>query len=204
MSQDQKIGSFQPKTLDTGRVEVKAFQPKSLQAGEFRTYAQLKTEFGSLANTDPQSSSHFSLHPDSKKLLGVEHAERTQLESVVQTEVDARVEAIREEAYAAGFKKGLEDGKLNAETEFNAALMPVFENFQNWLKQCEEVKQDLYAANEKLMIQIILQVGRQVLLRELKTDTDYIKRLCSEVIEKVCASRLTVKTLQPLINCVNF
>ena len=184
---DQKVTEFKPRSLEDNRVEIKPFRPKTLQSGQVRDYSQIKTEFGSLANTDPAAPAHFSMHPDSKKLLGVEQAEKTHLEDVVRSEVESRVEAIRDDAYSKGFKKGLVDGMEKSRQDFTAEMGPVFENFQVWMKQCEEIKHDLYVANEKLMIQLIYQIGKQVILRDLKVDGDYLKRLCSEVIDKVGA-----------------
>ena len=183
-----KVQAFQPKSLDVGRIEVKAFQPRSFGGGPAKQdYANFKSEYGSLANTDPESSTHFALFPESKKLLGIDRAERTHVEGLIRAEVEAQVEALRAQAYQEAYEKGLVEGHEKARVDFAAEMTPVYESFQNWLKQCDEIKHEFYVANEKAMIQMLMQAGRYVILRELKTDTDYIKRLCSEVIDKVGA-----------------
>jgi len=49
------------------------------------------------------------------------------------------------------------------------------------------LKKELYSANESFLISLVFQVGKQVLLRELQTDRDYVKRLTAHVVEKVGA-----------------
>ena len=103
------------------------------------------------------------------------------------TEVEARVQALKEAAYQEGFEQGRLEGKKTSEEEFQSEMNPRLEQFNQLLQSFDEIKKDLYTANENFLVQLIFQMGRQVLLKELSTDADYIKRLASQLIDKVGA-----------------
>jgi flagellar assembly protein FliH len=185
-----KIAQFQPKTLEKpstmpAGVEVKSFRPQQFRGDGKNDYQQVKQQFGSLASTDPQSNPQFKLHPESKKHLGIDQEERTHLESIVQVEVESRMQALQKKAYADGFQKGLSDGETKAKQDFTETMQPLFDQFVNLLKEFDGMKAELYQANESVLVQIIFNIGKQVLLQDLKEDADYIKRLSSQIIEKV-------------------
>ncbi len=182
-----KIASFQPKELGSAKAEIRAFKPQSLNPGAKPSYDQIKKQFGSLAATDAASNPHFSMYGESKKLLGIEAEERGHIETQVKAGVEARLEEIHEKAYRDGFEQGRTEGKTEAEAEFKAASQPAFDRFTELLESFDSIKHDLLVANEKMLIQLVFQIGKQVLLRDLKTDVDYVKRLTSEMVEKVGA-----------------
>jgi flagellar biosynthesis/type III secretory pathway protein FliH len=63
----------------------------------------------------------------------------------------------------------------------------LYENLESLIQQFEGVKTELYRANEEMLIRLIASIGKQVILKELKTDVDYIKRLSLALIERVGA-----------------
>ncbi len=168
-------------------VEIKSFRPKSLTGEVVNNYSQVKEKFGSLANTDPKSNSHFNLHPAAKKNLGIEAEERSHLEDLVKAEVEVRLEALRVQAFEEGFEKGRAEGKEKAEGEFFAIVQPLFEQFSNLLQSFDQVKQDVYLANEHFLMQLIYSVAKQVILDDLKVDPNYVKRLTQQIVEKLGA-----------------
>ena len=168
-------------------VEIKSFKPRNLNGDVVNDYKQVKEKFGSLAATDPTSNPHFSLHPESKKTLGVSHEERSHLEDRVDVEVGIKLDQLREQAYQEGFEKGREEGKQKAETDFFDVVQPQFEQFSNLLHHFDRMKNEVYAANEQFLIQLIFQISKHILLAELKTDREYAKRLTSQLIEKMGA-----------------
>ena len=62
-------------------------------------------------------------------------------------------------------------------------MEPLRERFSGLIDEFEGMKKDLHAANEAFLISLVFQVGKQVLLRELQTDREYVKRLTSHVVE---------------------
>jgi flagellar assembly protein FliH len=168
-------------------VEIKSFKPRSLNGDVANNYKQVKERFGALSATDSDSHEHFSLHPESKKTLGIDKEERSHLEDKVQAEVDIKLAELREQAFQEGFEKGREEGKQKAETAFFEVVQPQFEQFSNLLDAFDRMKSEVYAANEAFLIQLVFQVSKQVMLTELKTDREYVKRLTSQLVEKLGA-----------------
>ena len=187
-----KIANFQPKTIEKpsttpAGVEVKSFRPQQLRGEVKNNYQQITQQFGNLASTDPKSNPQFKLHPESKKHLGIDQEERSHLEGVVQSEVETRMRALQDRAYAEGFQKGLADGEEKAKSGFTEKMQPLFDQFTLLLEEFEGIKGKLYLANESFLVQMIFNIAKQILLQDLKKDQDYIKRLTSEIIEKVGA-----------------
>ena len=168
-------------------VEIKSFKPRSLNGEVVNDYKQVQERFGNLASTDPKSNSHFSMHPEAKRGLGIEAEERSRVEDLVNVEVEARLVQMREQAFQEGFEKGREEGTAKAEKEFFAIVQPQFEQFSNLLHELDQVKTEVYAANEQFLIQLIFQISKSVLMGELKADREYVKRLTSQIVEKLGA-----------------
>jgi len=176
---------FNPVNLDNTAPEIKSFRPQQLKGDGVKDYDATKKEFGSLATTDPASNPHFMLHADSRRMLGVDQKDRGYIESMVRTEVEERIEELRQKAYDEGYAQGLTEGKTKAEADFSASVKPVFERIVATATEFDGLKDDLYAANERALIQIIFNIGKQVILKELKVDHEYIKRLSVQIVEKI-------------------
>ncbi len=178
---------FQTGVVDSRTVEIKPFKPRNLGEADPAEYREVKKRFGTLASTDAGNPSHFNLHPAAKKLLGIEKEERSHIEGMVKAEVDARLEELRQEAFQKGFEEGRSEGKTLAEQEHRAQMEPLQNRFSTLISDFEGLKKELHAANESFLISLVFQVGKQVLLRELQTDREYVKRLTAHVVEKVGA-----------------
>lgn len=171
-----------------GKVEIKAFKPRNFGAeAAVPEYQTIKKEFGSLANTDRESNAHFQLHAAAKKLLGVEREELSHIEDRVQAEVQARLDEIQARAHAEGLEKGRQEGLAAAEQEARARFEPMIQQLGTTLQALDQIRQDLYSANERVLIQLIFNIAKEVLLRDLKADPEYVKRLTATVIEKIGA-----------------
>jgi flagellar biosynthesis/type III secretory pathway protein FliH len=66
-------------------------------------------------------------------------------------------------------------------------MAPLEDRFASLIAEFEEVKKELHAANESFLISLVFQVGKQILLKELRTDREYVKRITSHVVEKLGA-----------------
>jgi flagellar assembly protein FliH len=185
------------------KMEIKEFKPQSFGASTgFKRHSSATADEGAGNAQAPgnnggkftsnraapdfgAANSKFKLNPEVKKHLGLDAAERDEVESQVATEVEARMAEMREEAYAEGFKQGEVDGRTKAEADFALEMAPVLEQFNALLTNLDGMKDEFYAANESALVQLIFHVSKQVLLRELTTDREYVKRLTSQLVEKV-------------------
>ena len=178
--------------FDAGRtgnrsVEVKPFSPRSLNGDGVRVYSEVKKEFGGLSSLEDRGGNPFDLHPASKRFLGVERQEKDHVEALVKAEVEARVSGIREAAYQEGLESGRQEGTTMAVEEYRSQVAPLLQQFRELIEGFDGIKKDLYAANEAVLIQLMFQTGKQVILKELSADREYVKRLMLHVIEKVGA-----------------
>lgn len=184
---DPNQRGFQSAVVDTNKVEIKPFKPRNLGEGNPVQYREVKERFGTLAQTESGTESRFELHPSSKRLLGVEAEERSHIEGMVTAEVENRLEQLRTEAFQKGFEQGRSEGKVAAESEHRAIMSPMEDRLSSLMAELDHLKKDLYSANESFLIGLIFQISKQVLLRELSTDREYIKRLTAHVVEKIGA-----------------
>lgn len=187
---EKKVVPYEPKSLENKGVRIGSFQPKEIRVGRIEEYDQAKKHFGAFANTDPEKGAslhgaHFQLHPESKRLLGVDREERNHLEGIIQQEVEQRLETFRVDAYQEGFSAGMADGKREAEQKAKESMEPMLKSIESLLLNFEGLKQEIYSANEKVLIDAIFTIAKEVTLSELKTDTAYLKRLCGLLVEKL-------------------
>jgi flagellar assembly protein FliH len=117
----------------------------------------------------------------------VERQEKNHVESLVKAEVDARILEMKEKAYQDGFEEGKQAGFLHAETEYRESVAPIHAEWVQFLEQADQIKKELYIANETLLIQLVFQIGKHVLLKEMGSDREYVKRLMIHVVEKLGA-----------------
>jgi flagellar biosynthesis/type III secretory pathway protein FliH len=187
--EDSKITPFKPQNLEAG-VAIKSFQPKafgtqaSRNGGEF---SPAKQQFGTMANSDKASGSRFDLHPASKKLLGVEQDETSKIDEMVNAEVERQLSLLRDQAHQQGFEQGMVEGKAQAEVEYLASVKPLYDQFEALCQSYDQIKQEVYVANEQFLVQLMFQFGKHIVLKELSTDREYVKRLSSLMIEKIGA-----------------
>jgi flagellar assembly protein FliH len=183
-----KLQSFDLKGEQNARVEIRSFRPKTLNGGRLTDYQDVRQKFGSLSSLDEDSKNPaFNLHPASKRSLGVEKQEKSRVEELVQSEVEDRLAKLRNSAYSEGFEAGRLEGAAKAEGEHREALQPMVEHFNKLLSEFDEIKKELYHANEAFLIQLVFQISKQVLLKELSTDRDYVKRITAAIVEKLGA-----------------
>jgi len=187
---EAKITPFQPQNLDAPEngVAIRPFHPKSFgKPVKDDVKNAVKAAASSAGASAPQSFGRFDLHPAAKRLLGVEREETDRIESLVSAQVESKISELQDQAYQEGFEKGRSEGAAQAEVEFLASVKPLYDQFEALCREYDTIKQELYAANEQFLVQLMFQVGKQVLLKELSTDPEYVKRLSSLMIEKIGA-----------------
>jgi flagellar assembly protein FliH len=175
-----------PEVAD-GPMVVKAFQPKALNGIVVNDYETAKQKFGTMAMTEPEADTRFNLHPASRKFLGIEKEEHRHLEGRINEEVEKRLVELREAARAEGFEQGRAEGEAIVMKELTEKTQPIFDHFQKVVGEFEGAKEEIYHANEDFLIQLVFQVARQVILKEVKADRDYVKNLCVQLVEKIGA-----------------
>jgi flagellar assembly protein FliH len=168
-------------------MDVKTFQPRSLSGDVVHSYDKTKEQYGKLAATDQGADGRFNLHPAARKSLGIDHEEQRHLEVRINEEVEKRLAELKEQAREEGFALGKSEGQELALQEFQVQTQPVYDRFMNVLSEFENSKQEIFHANEQFLIQLVFQVAKQVTLKEVKADPNYVKNLCALLVEQIGA-----------------
>jgi flagellar assembly protein FliH len=178
-------------TQEQASVGVQPFEFPALRAQGQHDYPTLKAKCGPLAVTDPdrgvknRKDARFALNPLVRDPLAIEEEERRAIEE----RVVKRVEMVEKEAKAAateaGYKDGLKKGRDEAFAKFNKDAEARLTKFDGLLAEFENAKTQIFKANERFVLEMISRISRMVLLRELKTDKEYLLRLTRELIERV-------------------
>ena len=189
---DESQAEFKIKNLSSDAVPVvKEFDFDTVSTADKGNYKSIKAKYGPLAATDAERNARsvkdrrFSLNPLLRDPLSVEQEERRVIEEKVQAQVqaiseEARAKA-RDQGYQEGFKKGYDEAYLKVQSESAGSL----NKFDEMVQESERAKIEIFRANERFLLEVVFRIARMVLLRELKTDPDYISRLAVELITRV-------------------
>ena len=197
-------GDFRIFKLDANQqTEVRSFEFDDLKKsgpltdGSFqasqRNQAKIQAQNRAAVNQDAadvaqgKKGRRFAIDPLLEGTMSVE--EETQ--RVIDDRVNARLAEVeaqaREDAREAGYQEGLATGHQEATDAFQLEAHALTSRIDAWITACEESKTEIYAANEKYLIEVIYRMGKMILLRELSQDKDQIKRLVQDLIEKTPA-----------------
>ncbi|MDF3866041.1 flagellar assembly protein FliH [Pseudomonas denitrificans (nom. rej.)] len=120
-----------------------------------------------------------------------EIAEQPQIEEVPEEEVKPltldELEAIRQEAYNEGFsigeKDGFHAGQIKARQEADAALQPRLQNLETLMSHLLDPIAEQDQMLEQGMLNLVTHVVRQVVQRELATDSSQIRLVLREALK---------------------
>lgn len=117
--------------------------------------------------------------------------EEPQIEEVPEEEVKPltleELEAIRQDAYNEGFSTGEKDGfhagQLKARQEADAAIQPLLQSLETLMGQLFEPIAEQDQMLEQGMLNLVTHVVRQVVQRELTTDSSQIRQVLREALK---------------------
>lgn len=170
---------------------IDSYSPCSLKDTRGLKYSQVKKGFHS---EQDRKNSRFAVSDLARGPLSIEEEEEVRVQGEIQRRLDLKLEAIREEVKSEAYKEGHAAGKEAARTEVLDAAKPQLEHFHAMVKLFENAKTEIFKANEQLILKIITQVAKSIVLRELKEDPEYTKRLIINLLERL-GTRENVKIL---------
>lgn len=162
--------------------KISSFEPESLAKSSGVRYSQAMR---GAANLDNQKNTRFRLNELTRGPLSVEAEEEVRIEGEVERRLGIKLEEIREKTRAEAHQEGLSKGKEDARAEILAEYKPVIERFENLLAAIESSRAEVFKANEDFLIKLVHRVAKHVLLRELKEDPEYTKRLIIQLLERI-------------------
>ncbi|MBU3056670.1 flagellar assembly protein FliH [Pseudomonas indica] len=146
----------------------------------------------SLPSFDPQGETVVEEEPAALLESPIEEAaeeraaEDVPLEAVKPLTLD-ELEAIRQDAYNEGFatgeKDGFRSGQLKAKQESDAALATRLAALEKLMEQLFEPIADQDTQVEKALVTLVNHITRQVIQRELATDSSQIRQVLREALK---------------------
>jgi flagellar assembly protein FliH len=169
-------------------LDVRSFELVDFRKQRPAGYSETRSKYGPLAVTDPdhhngnQRDSRFRLNSLQREPLAVDQEERRVIDELVrdrvrETEVQIRAQA-QDEGYQAGFQQGREEAMAAVRSEGEMLL----QQLATFVGACESAKEGIMKAQEKLVVELVMRLGKTILLRELATDQGHVLRLARELI----------------------
>ncbi|MGE0616305.1 MAG: FliH/SctL family protein [Bacteriovoracia bacterium] len=171
--------------------EPQPYRMEKLDKRSGQTYSQIKAKYGPLAATDverkakTQKDSRFTLNPLLRGPLSVEEEEKRVIEERVTNRVKQVEDDVRKQADARGYEEGLKKGYEEAFMKFRAEGTDRVKKFDELLRSLEGAKAKIFEENEKVLVEIVFQVAKTLLLKELQADPTVVSKLAAQLIERI-------------------
>jgi flagellar assembly protein FliH len=179
---------------------IKNFVLDALKEKGQGNYSEVKAKYGAIAVTDSerddrrQKDRRFSINPLLRDPLSIEEEERRIIGEKVRAKVEALADEAKAEASAVGYEEGLKQGYEDAYKKVAADGAVDLERFQSFVKEAENLKSEIFRANERFLVELMFRIARMILLKDLSVDREYLLRLAKELISRVGArDNITLK-----------
>lgn len=175
------------------KLDVRAFEMTNLSPGASSTFRTPSLASKPPTRTAPRASNEeiprkdrrFHVDPALRDLLTVDN--KTELE--VEIQVNRKLDLLRAEAESAardaGYEAGYAQGKAEAKANIESGARERFERVDELLNGFEAVKDEVYQAHEKFLVELVLRITGTVLQRECLLDREYLGRVVRSIVEKV-------------------
>lgn len=163
-SSDVKLFEFKPLLTEIQKATRPEFQ-KTIKAE--RTFAK---------------SSQFKVNPIVEQFRGLKNQEEQEYEDRVEDEVKRRVQAIQDEAFKAGFEEGVNQGREEIFDQMRNAVDQKLENFNAMVTDVLKTQEEILANQKKEIYQLLRNLSKWIVLRELDEDGKYVERLLEKLL----------------------
>jgi flagellar assembly protein FliH len=154
-------------------------------------YSKVKQKYGPISPTDVertergQRDRRFRLNPLLRDPLSVEQEERRVIEEKVKVQIDQVAETARKKAEEEGYQEGLKKGAQDAYMQVRSEGAQILTQLEQVVKHLENAKAEIFAANERFLMEMIFRIARMLLLKEIAADPQYLLRLSRELITRI-------------------
>lgn len=137
------------------------------------------------ADNAHRKGGHFHLDGAVAGQLGIDERERRTQEAKIEKEIARRWEKASEQAEAAGYTKGLEEGKAEAYKAERPRIAEKVARLDALLQQLDSYREQIFTANESFLMDLIARVAGMVALKEVEVDKDYVKRVVLALLQQL-------------------
>lgn len=160
-------------STDSSAASVKVFAPD-----------QLKTQSKAVPAVET-GVKKFKLNELQGQLRHEQENARLLYEKEIEIAKNAAFEEGLKKGFAQGHQEGVEAGKAEGHQKYLVDMRGNVSKIQELTLAYESAKSEIYAANERALVQIAFQVAKKIVLKELSTDQEYISRLVKDVIDRL-------------------
>ena len=164
-----------------GSDAVKLFDFKPLLTSEQKIE---KSDFQKIIRTEREfaKSAAFKVNPIVEEHRGFRQQEDREYEERVEAEVARRVIEIQDEAFKSGFEEGVSQGREEIFIEMRNVVDQKLESFSQMVTSVLKTQETILAKQKTEMYQLIRNLSKWIVLRELKEDGKYIERLLEKLL----------------------
>lgn len=186
--EDQGKSDLNVTTLEGNeKIAIKEVELNNLKGHS--NYRDTKEKYGVLAATDTVATGvkhqRFQLNSIIKKSLSIEEEEQRFVEERVKKRIDELFQEVKAQAQKEGCEEGFKAGSEEGLKQRKAESHKVLGELENLVSSFEGIKEEMFKANEKFLMEIIFKISKKILLRELSVDKEYLLRLVQELILSV-------------------
>lgn len=167
--------------VEEGSESVKLFEFKPLLKGNL-TFD--RNEFQKVIKNERENAktSNFKVNPFVEEHRGFRDQEAREYEDRVEEEVRRRVTEIQDEAFKAGFDEGVNQGREEIFIQMRSAVDQKLENFSQMVTAVLHTHDEILSKQKTEMYQLLRNLSKWIVLRELQEDGKYIERLLEKLL----------------------
>lgn len=161
--------------------EIYDFNYEKLSDHKGLQYSSVSKRFD---QTDRRSQ-RFKLSELTRGPLSVSVEEEKKINTEVERRYQEKLKNIREETLQKAYEEGFSDGKKDGQAEVQVKSQPLLDSFQKLILEFENLRESLFKANEEFLIHMVYRLTKAVILKEVKEDKEYLKRLIANILERM-------------------
>lgn len=129
----------------------------------------------------------FKVEPYVLHFRGLQKQEEEEFEARINDEVERRIQKIKDEAFRSGYEEGVEQGKNDVYNQTRAAVEEKLASLSAMISDVLANREEIFTVQRKQIFEMIRNLSRWIILRELSDDGKYVERLLEKLIVELQA-----------------
>ncbi len=131
----------------------------------------------------------FKINDIVKEYRGFKDQEEREYEDKVEEEVQRRLEAIKEEAFKVGYEEGVNQGREEVFEQMRGIVDQKIDDLNGMINDVLATHEEIVSNQKKQIYQLVRNLSKWVILRELKDDGKYVERLLEKLVHEIQTKR---------------
>ncbi|MDA8792813.1 FliH/SctL family protein [Bacteriovoracaceae bacterium] len=137
------------------------------------------------SDSDAERSTNFHMASLVKKHRGILSLRKEEDNDKINQKVDARLKKISKDAYDRGIEQGKEESYEEAFEKSYEVFEQEVESFKKYVEDFKAKSEEIYTKNRQNAYDIIKNLTKWIVLKEVKDDDKYIERLLEKLIYEI-------------------